>query len=343
VASRKAQIRRDRKRTQRRQGRRKPNRSVPKAKALPNGDSGGDVLSSERVDRALAQVAALGVDWKSGRFGKYREELIAHRHPTPEFIAAVRADEARGRLVFETATQLSQLVMASTVWDRLDAAPLRALLKEIVGGPAIDPGDDDRPRNKLLELYAAAALAGTAFGVSLVKDGEDVRLDHPVHGRGAVECKRPKSTKSILHHLNEAGSQLRARQQTGSTFGVVVIGGDRIAQLASQGHEAASADEADGALAQIARQICDAAERELSDPACELLPSIAYLHVVVPGAVLIRRPGHRIGLRAITQVLDVNMPSASASLMEAFEMRPSAPLAPFLGRQTTTIIRKRIA
>jgi hypothetical protein len=96
-------------------------------------------------------------------------------------------------------------------------------------------------------------------------------------------------------------------------------------------------------LAQIARQICDAAERELSDPACELLPSIAYLHVVVPGAVLIRRPGHRIGLRAITQVLDVNMPSASASLMEAFEMRPSAPLAPFLGRQTTTIIRKRIA
>ena len=263
-----------------------------------------DILTVDVVDRVLARVTGPGLDWRGSRFAAYRDELVAHRTAARDFVEAFRRDEGRQRLLFETGGQLLQLVLASAVWDHLDQRLLNQNLEIVLAGPALDPTDDDRPRNTLLELVAAANLADR-FQVSLTANAEDVRLDHPVLGQGAVECKRPKRVDNILGNLNKISSQLRARERAGSRFGVAVVGADRIAALASQAHEAPTIDVADGSMDDLAKIVFKRVLRDAWDVACDLLPSAYFATVIVTGSILVREPLH---LRPVCQVLDFHLP-----------------------------------
>jgi hypothetical protein len=285
-------------------------------------------LELHEVDAVLRRVASLGVDWRSTRFATYRDEFMGHQRRDPAFIASFRAEESRQRLTFEAASQLLQLLLAETVWHLLDQRLLKGALEHVMAGPALDPSDDDRPRNTLLELVAAAHLADR-FDVSLTANDEDVRLDHSRLGHGAVECKRPKALDNILPNLNKIGSQLRAREKRGSSFGVAVIGGDRIAQLASAAYEAPTIQVADSSMEEIAKIIADRVLRDSWDVACDLVPTACYATVVVTGSILVRQPLH---VRPVCQIIDLHLARSrvSADIHEAFAPRSDGPMAKFV-------------
>jgi hypothetical protein len=219
------------------------------------------------------------------------------------------------------------------VWDQLEQRLLKQALETVLAGPALDPPDDDRPRNTLLELVAAANLADR-FRVSLTANAEDVRLDHVVLGQGAVECKRPKAVDNILPNLSKIGSQLRAREKTGSRFGVAVIGGDRIARLASQAHEAPTIAVADTSMEDLAKIVADRVLRDAWNVACDLLPAACYATVIVTGSILVREPLH---IRPVCQVIDFHLArdSVSGDVHEAFKPRGGGPLSRFVVHERT--------
>jgi len=294
-------------------------------------------MAAEEIGSLFGKIAALGIDVDAGsRFAIYRDHLTAQHRPSKEFRAYMTTPGGR-RLAFEAGSQIMQLHFSSTIWEKLERAPLRALLREILEGPPIDPGDDDRPRNKLLELVAAVSFADK-FSVSLVKNAEDVRLLSPDGKRGAVECKRPKTFDNILGSLNEIGRQLRTR--SGSDFGVAAIGGDRIAELASsEGVEAETAEEADGGMSDIATVIRHVVERKAQDEACTLLPSADYAVVILTAAVLVRKPFF---LRPTCRAVNFTLSPAGVpgTVWEAFRPREGGPLARYLTQHTTVTVRK---
>jgi len=292
-----------------------------------------DILTVEEVDAVLARVGGLGIDWRVSRFATYRDELVAQRAADRAFIEAFRRDEGRQRLSFETGAQLLQLLLAATVWDRLDRQLLKRALETVFAGPALDPPDDDRPRNTLLELVAAANLADR-FQVSLTADAEDVRLDHSVLGQGAVECKRPKGIDNVLPNLSKIGAQLRSREKSGSRFGVAVIGGDRIARLASHAHEAPTIAIADTSMEDLAKILADRVLKGAWDVACDLLPAACYATVIATGSILVREPLH---IRPVCQVIDFHLArdSVSADVHEAFKPKGGGPLSRFVVHERT--------
>jgi hypothetical protein len=66
----------------------------------------------------------------------------------------------------------------------------------VLAGPPVADSEDDEPRNTLLELVTSRVARDLGFSVSLTRDDEDVRLNHPGLGRGAIECAsvRPSGT-----------------------------------------------------------------------------------------------------------------------------------------------------
>jgi hypothetical protein len=241
------------------------------------------------LDRVLERVEKLGVTWRGSRFEAYRNELAAHRAPTPEFVKAFHEDATKQRLTFEAGMQFTQLIMAERAWDALEAHLVKKTLAAVFEGPTIDPPSDDRPRNTLLELLAASMLVGH-FKTRLTAKAEDVRLDHPEIGRGAVESKRPLHMEKLLSNLNEIGRQLRSREAGGSQYGVAVIGGDRIAQTASNAFESETAEEAYGAVRDMATTLAHQVEHVSRDIACDVVPAASRAIVIVTGAVLVRKP-----------------------------------------------------
>ena len=292
-----------------------------------------DLLTVEDIDLVLGRVAGLGLDWRGSRFATYRAELLAQRAADRTFIDAFRRDEARQRLSFETGAQLLQLLLAAAAWDRLDQRLLKQALETVLTGPALDPPDDDRPRNTLLELVVAANLADR-FRVSLAANAEDVRLEHEVLRQGAVECKRPKGVDNILPNLSKIGSQLRAREKTGSRFGVAAIGGDRIARLASQAYEAPTIAVADASMEELAKRVADRVLRDAWNVSCDLLPAACYATVILTGSILVREP---LQIRPVCQVIDFHLArsSVSAEVHEAFKPRSGGPLARYVVNERT--------
>ena len=215
-----------------------------------------------------------------------------HMNPSREFIRRYRGDEHVRRLTFEAGSQLIQLVLAEVVWDRLDQARLRAALREIVEGPDLSDHPDDQPRSTLLELVTAADLADHGFIVNLTKSKEDVALACPDVGPGAAECKRPVHLESILSNLQKIGQQLRQREKAGSRFGVAVVGADRIAHFHRQMYEAADVDEVNAATAALTEALGKRVDEAIEDTTSNLVPSAAFMTIVLTGSVLIREPFH---------------------------------------------------
>jgi hypothetical protein len=132
------------------------------------------------------------------------------------------------------------------------------------------------------------AAGGTVQGRA-DREGRRRPAPHPEIGRGAVESKRPTRV-DLLHNLNEIGRQLRDREADGSQYGAAVIGGDRIAQTASNAFEAETAEEANAGVRNIATTLAEEVEGVSKDVACEVVPAASRAIVIVTGAVLVRRP-----------------------------------------------------
>ena len=234
------------------------------------------LLDLQTLDAVLSRVEAMGVPWRGSRFETYRAEVAAHKAPNRAFIEAYRKDEAKQRTSFEASAQILQLLLSETVWERLDPARLKAALRVIMEGPAIDRGSDDRPRNTLAELVAAAHFADR-FDVSLTADAEDVRLEHEVIGQGAVESKRPKALKNMLPNLNEIGRQLRDRAKDGSCLMVwpssAQIG---LRTLRAEHMRLRQSRLPDRAMEDMVGEVASAVLRTVADVACDVVPPAVY-------------------------------------------------------------------
>jgi hypothetical protein len=130
----------------------------------------------------------------------------AHAKRSPEFIRQYEESNEIQRLTFEAGSQLVQVTLAESIWKDLDRARLRAALKIVVDGPEVSDDPDDRPRNTLLELVAAADLADRGFKVNLTRKKEDVALECPGVGAGAAECKRPARLETIRRMSSASAS-----------------------------------------------------------------------------------------------------------------------------------------
>jgi hypothetical protein len=192
-------------------------------------------LIIERTREILAQIKAMGLDWKSpgsDRFVRYLEVLELITNPPPGLFDTVndKTDDTR-KLIMIGANQVLQLQLAAETFPHLDPDLLKRNLKKILAGPALPQGNDDEPRDTLLEMVAAANALDYGFKPSLTAVDEDVRLDHPTLGQGAIECKRPRGWKTLKKNLTKIGDQLRERETTGSKYGIAVIGADRLLEV----------------------------------------------------------------------------------------------------------------
>jgi hypothetical protein len=179
-----------------------------------------------RIDLALRHMEKLGLDWRRTRFGEYVRVLDAMAGAAR--LRSGRPSDELARLAFEAGAQLSQLQHAAAIWAVVDQEPLRSSLVKVLKG---DPLDDKRGsvgRDTLLELAAASCCAEHGLTVNIAKDDADVTVEHPRFGKGAVECKRPESWETVARCLEDIGSQLKRRRDTGCGYGIAVIGADRI-------------------------------------------------------------------------------------------------------------------
>lgn len=186
----------------------------------------------ERVRDIKSRIEAMGLPWKSSRFGRYVEVLELVTDPPAGFFDKVngRDDETRS-IIMEGANQVLQLQLAAKTFEHFDQELLKRSLKKVLRGAVLEENEDDEPRNTLLEFVSAATALDLGFGIALTAADEDVRLHHPQLGQGAIECKRPLHPGTLLNNLKKIGNQLREREKTGSTYGFAVIGADRLLSL----------------------------------------------------------------------------------------------------------------
>jgi hypothetical protein len=156
----------------------------------------------------------------------------------------------------------------------------------VIGGDAIVDSDDDKPRDTLLDLVTAKVARDIGLNPSLTADDEDVRLDCPGVGRGAIECKRPRRPDTLRKNLIRIGNQLRERAKAGSTFGMATIGADRLLGLADgrvlRGRDRQEVERITNAAS---LRVLNDVQATARDPASRLVPAASAALVVVAGAV----------------------------------------------------------
>jgi hypothetical protein len=267
----------------------------------------------DRTREVLAQIEAMGLDWKApgtDRFARYLEALELISNPPPGFLDKVndKDDETR-KLIMIGASHVLQLQLAGETFPYLDPELLKRNMKKILAGPPIAQGDDDEPTDTLLEMVAAANALDYGFKPSLTAVDEDVRLHHPALGQGALECKRPRKPETLRKNLTKIGNQLRERQDTGSTYGMAVIGADRLLELAD-GRVWACRDLAEerAVTKKMMNLAVNAFFEESEDPKCRLVPPAIAGIVVLCGAVAISQPR---AIRPFSQIALFPLPGAN--------------------------------
>ncbi|MCG8556788.1 MAG: hypothetical protein MJD61_16100 [Proteobacteria bacterium] len=239
---------------------------------------------------ALLRAKKLVACNRRSRFDEYLRSLENYSEPTAEFVAVYRKQKLLRRAMFEASAQCYQLHLASLLWDEFDAGRLRTALRHILAGPALDPKSDDKPRDTLLELVAAAVLYDIGFDVGLTDGHEDVVLRQESLGRGAAECKRPRAAKNLRANCNRLARQLRERRAVGSKYGMAVIGLDRLSGLFGDAHEAETTEDATQAMEEITRTVAAQLNKCAVRSGLDREASVAVL--VLSGCVLVRQPLH---------------------------------------------------
>jgi len=161
------------------------------------------------------------------RFAEYLRilETVRELELAPDRRAAFapfRRDERNLRLLYEGAGQMTQLVLASRVWNRLDPALLARKLRTVMKGDPMPEqrGKEDHARDTLVELLAASLLTEVGFSPSITENEADVELTGHGFNRVVVECKRPTSIRSALAASRH---QLWKRTRRGEDLGIPVF------------------------------------------------------------------------------------------------------------------------
>lgn len=249
-------------------------------------------LTLERLRGIQARIEAMGLPWKTSRFARYIEVLEHLTDPPPGFFdqANDKGNEVRA-LIMEGANQTLQLQLAARTFDHLDQDLLKRSLKKVLRGKPLEENEDDEPRNTLLEFVAAATALDLGFSISLTAVDEDVRLDHPEIGRGAIECKRPLHAGTLLKNLNKIGDQLREREKTGSTYGFAVIGADRMLGLnTGKIYSCKDLAEEHDVTTRFSNLATAAILEASRDPKCRLVPPGLIGITVLASAVTVDEP-----------------------------------------------------
>ena len=150
----------------------------------------------------------------------------------PDVYRAFREDLHKQEVLFEGGSQLFQLQLAATVWDRLDHDVLADKLLRILAGPVLPApgmGGSDQPRDLLVELLAAAMMADCGFTPTISRNDEDLRASSSGRPDVFVECKRPASGDSLPSALRAVRSQAWSRKQNrGATLCMAFIAAERV-------------------------------------------------------------------------------------------------------------------
>lgn len=189
----------------------------------------------KRLESVLDEVLQYGVRWRGTRFDAYLEvlrEAASFTYPCP---FPWRDDREKMRLFFEATSQIQQLVDAMRVLREAPSEVAKEKLEKALRGTLMPPTESDEsdlPRNTLCEIATAVALKNKGFLVSLTTQDEDVRATYPgLVLPFVVECKRPTHAHSVKKNLKKIRRQLRDRQQAGGSYGLAVIGIDRVVEL----------------------------------------------------------------------------------------------------------------
>jgi hypothetical protein len=227
------------------------------------------------------------------------------------------------------------LFLASQAFKYLEDARLKAAMLDVLDGNHLDDGSKTvpktKPRDTLLELVTAAATLDYQFKIRLTKEKEDVCLEYPGLGRGAIECKRPSHAGKLLDALNVAAGQLRKREA--ADYGIVCIGGDRLARFSGgQRIGVDTLDDEDRLTGDKTREIVKQILALTRDPACWISSSAKIGMVVVAGAVRVRYP--KLFLRPFCRVAAFPLvePSTIPATLDQLFIKPldNGVLTPYL-------------
>jgi hypothetical protein len=268
---------------------------------------------TETLDRARE----LGVEWRGSRFDSYLAiidelcQLEERRKTDPEAFVEFHREIGRQELLFEGASQMIQLRLASKVWGRLERAVLSAKLKKIVGGPLMpvrgaDQGEvTDEPRDTLVELLAAAIMAEHGFEPGLTRVDEDLRL--VLAGRPLIiaECKRPMGRETLPTALGSLRTQFWRRKNQGATLCMPFVAAERIEPFASLLTQAESAEELDLEVQRRIRAVIDEIRNICATVPGRSLGTLSPVGVVTfSGAVWVRQPRAHVHYFAVREPFD---------------------------------------
>jgi hypothetical protein len=282
------------------------------------------------IEHSLSRLTELRMPWGQSRFGRYAEVLREVQTPRPSTDAK--------NLAFEAASQLMQLAFSVPCWSTADEPILRRTLKDILAGPLVAIGDDDKPRNTLLEVLTASLLMQHGFDVRLTINAEDAALHHPKLGQGAVECKRPAKLKNVFKSLKKIGKQLRSRRAAGARFGIAVMGADRLVMSPSEQFIAATVEEVDDVTGEMSKDLARFVLQEAMIDGCDVAPAAEIAVVVLSGTVAVRQPRVLRPFCVWSPLPLVSPSTMPKELDDVFAGPPAGALQPHLARRATLFV-----
>lgn len=251
----------------------------------------------------LDRFQSFDLDWRGSRFETYLGiidhlvELAERRKTDPDAYREFRENLGRQELLFEGASQMLQLEVASKVWDRLDRRILaRKLTKVREGGPiprARSHGEDaaDEPRDTLVELQAAALMAECGFEPALTANDEDLRLLLAGHPDVLAECKRPVGMDTLPTTLSKVRRQFWKRQGQGASLCIPVLAVERVHRFAGALRRADTSESVDAEVLRRMEVTIEEIKKICAEVPKHGLGTLAPIGVVTfAGAVLVKEP-----------------------------------------------------
>jgi hypothetical protein len=213
---------------------------------------------ADDLEDTLRKAEQFGVAWKGTRFAGYlRLWREAENRQYPVNLQGAEGDRLAEHL-WEAASQAQQLIRSAPIWDEVKRDVLIEKLKKVFRGTESPPasGEDDEPRNILLELVTAGLLKYSGFDVDLPREG-DVFAALP-EADFVVECKRPASVKKLEASLKGIRRKLKERRwQHPDRKGVAVVGIDRLTGIVGRSPHTRDLGSLQSALERKAQQLTE--------------------------------------------------------------------------------------
>jgi hypothetical protein len=187
---------------------------------------------ADELDEGLADLKEFGVRTDlppNSRFSEYSRHL---RWMTQRLGSRLELPPPSGQevhLLVESLIQTKQLLESRVAWRVLSPKRARKKLMVVAGGEVLPPpGDQDKPRDTLLELVVATRLHKLGLELEEPRATEDTHVHVPGLGTVVVETKRPTSMASVSPSLSKAAGQI---SQHPRDHGMIALGVERVLRL----------------------------------------------------------------------------------------------------------------